>query len=76
MAKTPKTKPRMTLAGPGTGLLPGERILLTPDEAARAIGVSRSKLYRLIKAGLLEAVIVGKVIRVPVDSLRALGQTA
>ena len=30
-------------------------ILLTPTEAARALGIGRSKLYELLQAGVLES---------------------
>ena len=33
-----------------------DRILLTPAEAARALGISRSKLYELLQEGVLESV--------------------
>ncbi|MBA2507667.1 MAG: helix-turn-helix domain-containing protein [Nocardioidaceae bacterium] len=46
-------------------------ILLTPTEAARALGIGRSKLYEL-QAGILESVHIGACRRIPTDALLAL----
>lgn len=55
-----------------------ERLLLTPEEAAGAIGIGRSKLYELLRTGRIESVRIGGSRRVPrqaleeyVDRLRA-----
>ena len=53
-----------------------ERILLRPNEAAEALGVSRSKLYSLLKAGAVPSVRVGSSLRVPVRALERLVETA
>jgi excisionase family DNA binding protein len=55
-----------------------EKILLRPVEAAELIGVSRSKIYELLAAGLLPVVRVGagRLMRVPMAALRALAETA
>jgi excisionase family DNA binding protein len=45
------------------------RLLLTPSEAAHALGVSRSLLYSLIMSQQLFSVKVGKARRIPVQSL-------
>ncbi len=47
-------------------------ILLTPTEAAAALGVGRSKLYELLQAGVLESVHIGTCRRIPSDALYAL----
>jgi excisionase family DNA binding protein len=47
-----------------------DRLMLRPEEAADAIGVSRAKAYMLIASGELPAIKVGKVLRVPVEALR------
>jgi len=47
-------------------------ILLTPTEAARALGIGRSKLYELLQAGVLESVRIGACRRIPVDALTQL----
>jgi len=50
----------------------GERRAYRIDEAAAAIGLSRSTLYKLIAAGTLRSVKVGGRRLVPVASLEAL----
>ena len=47
-------------------------ILLTPTEAAQALGIGRSKLYELIRGGVLEAVHIGACRRIPADALEEL----
>ena len=47
-------------------------ILLTPTEAARALGIGRSKLYELMHDGILESVHIGACRRIPADALLAL----
>ena len=44
-------------------------ILLTPTEAARALGIGRSKLYELMQDGVLESVHIGTCRRIPADAL-------
>jgi excisionase family DNA binding protein len=44
-------------------------ILLTPTEAARALGIGRSKLYELMQAGVVESVRIGSCRRIPADAL-------
>ena len=46
-------------------------LLLKPDDVARELQVARASVYRLIAAGDLPVVRVGKRIRVPFDSLVA-----
>jgi len=48
-----------------------ERVLLRPNEAGDAIGISRSKAYELIAKGQIPSLKVGGCVRVPVDALRA-----
>ena len=45
------------------------RLLLRVDEAARVLGVSRATLYRLVAAGRLRAVRVGRATRIPAREL-------
>jgi excisionase family DNA binding protein len=45
------------------------RLLLKPEEAAIALGVSRSTLYELLAAGAVESVHIGKSRRVPLAAL-------
>ena len=44
-------------------------LLLTPTEAARALGIGRSKLYKLLKSGELQSVRIGACRRIPTDAL-------
>lgn len=44
-------------------------ILLTPVEAARALGIGRSKVYELLQAGVLESVHIGSCRRIPAVAL-------
>jgi putative molybdopterin biosynthesis protein len=43
-------------------------VLLTPDEVARRLAVSRSLIYQLVKKGKLRAVHIGRLPRIrPAD---------
>lgn len=46
-----------------------DRLLLTPTEAATALGIGRSKVYELMQTGQLESVHIGACRRVPADAL-------
>lgn len=48
-----------------------DRLLLRVAEAAELMGISRSKAYEMISAGILPSVRVGGSLRIPVDELRA-----
>lgn len=52
---------------PGEGLV----LLLSIEEAARALRLGRSKTYELIAAGELEVVHIGRCARVPLDAAEA-----
>ena len=45
------------------------RLLLTVPEAAKALAISRSKLYELLAAGLVRSVRIDGSRRVPVEAL-------
>ncbi len=47
-----------------------EPLLLAIPEAARFVGLGRSKLYELVRDGDVEVVRIGRAVRVPVASLR------
>jgi excisionase family DNA binding protein len=47
-------------------------VLLTPTEAARALGIGRSKLYELLQSGVLESVHIGACRRIPTEAVIAL----
>jgi excisionase family DNA binding protein len=51
------------------------RLLLTVPEAAKALAISRSKLYELIASGVLPSVRVDGSRRVPLTSLTAYVET-
>ena len=45
-----------------------EKLLLTPEEVA-ALGICRSKLYELLRAGAIESVHIGASRRIPVAAM-------
>ena len=47
-------------------------VLLTPREAATALGIGRSKLYELLQTGVLESVHIGACRRIPTEAVAAL----
>ena len=46
------------------------RLLLTPEEAARAVGLSRARLYQLLADGSIPSMKVGRARRIPVSELQ------
>lgn len=46
-----------------------EKLLLTPHEAAQVLGIGRSKLYQLMRAGTVASVRIGSCRRIPAASL-------
>lgn len=53
----------------GTARAEIEPVLLTPEQAARALSIGRSKVYELIFSGALASVKIGGSRRIPVDAL-------
>lgn len=47
------------------------RMLLTPEEAAEALSLSRSKVYELLNRGVISSVTIDRSRRIPVASLQA-----
>lgn len=45
------------------------RLLLTPEEAAKVLGIGRTKVYELMLSNALESVKIGSSRRIPTDSL-------
>lgn len=45
------------------------KLLLTPEEAARVLGIGRTKVYELMLSNALESVKIGASRRIPTDSL-------
>lgn len=48
-----------------------DKLMLRPREAAEAIGIGRTQLYRLVKARIIPACRLGNSIRIPVAALKA-----
>ena len=46
-----------------------EKLLLTPEQAAEALSIGRSKLYELLANGAIESVRIGSRRRVPAAAL-------
>jgi excisionase family DNA binding protein len=53
----------------GSDALTKDQLLLTPEEAARALRVGRTTVYALMKIGELRAVYIGRSCRLPVAEL-------
>ena len=49
-----------------------DKLLLTPTEAAAALGIGRSKVYELMRAGTLGSVRIDTCRRIPAAELEAL----
>jgi excisionase family DNA binding protein len=49
-----------------------DKLLLTPTEAATALGIGRSKVYELMRAGTLRSIRIDSCRRVPAEDLTAL----
>ena len=47
-----------------------DKLLLTPTEAANALGIGRSKVYELMQTGQLQSVHIGACRRVPAEALQ------
>jgi excisionase family DNA binding protein len=60
----------MNDGGPRTPSEPA-RVLLRPEEAARAVGLSRSQFFKLLADGSIRSLKVGRLRRVPVAELEA-----
>lgn len=48
-----------------------DKVLLTPIEAAAALGIGRSKVYELLQSGQLQSVHIGRCRRVPADAVHS-----
>jgi excisionase family DNA binding protein len=51
--------------------LPAQIIAYSPADAAKALGIGRTKLYALIAEAKIEALSIGSRTVIPADSLRA-----
>lgn len=50
-------------------IIPTPRVMLSITDAARCLSVGRSTMYELINSGAIETVHIGRLRRVPADSL-------
>jgi excisionase family DNA binding protein len=48
-----------------------KRVLLTPEEAGEALGVGRTMIYALLRAGDLESVQIGRLRRISLSAVEA-----
>ncbi len=46
-----------------------DKLLLTPEEAARALGIGRTKVYHLMTSGEIPSVKIGASRRIPAQGL-------
>ena len=46
-------------------------LLLRPTEAARLLGISRSKLYELLNSGEIPTLHIGRSVRIPLAALHS-----
>lgn len=49
----------------------GPRLVLTVEEAADRLGIGRTLMYALVKAGVVESICIGRLRRIPADALEA-----
>ena len=62
--------PRRDLAAPlGRGTDRAAKILVTPEEAAHRLSISRTVLYRLMSSGDIRSVLIGRSRRIPVSAI-------
>ena len=47
-----------------------QRLLLRPEEAAAVLGLGRSTIYELLRAGELPSVHVGRATRIPAQAIQ------
>ena len=62
---------RMQAPGTRTTAAGQPRLLFTVEEAARALGIGRTRMFELIQAGSVETVLIGRLRRIPLDALDA-----
>jgi excisionase family DNA binding protein len=64
--------PERAQAGPAAVERRPAKLLLTPDEAAAVLSIGRTKLYQLMKDGVVASVLIGGSRRIPSDALTRL----
>ncbi|MGI8815059.1 MAG: helix-turn-helix domain-containing protein [Pseudonocardia sp.] len=52
-----------------TATTPPVRLLLTAEEAGEMLHIGRTKVFDLIRAGELESIKIGRLRRIPLDSV-------
>jgi excisionase family DNA binding protein len=63
-AKAPAKRP---------GIQP-QPLYLRPSKAAKLLDIGRSKMYELIQAGEVRAIVIGGNLRIPMSEIEALGE--
>ncbi len=53
-------------------MIPGDRLTMSVEQAAMALGVSRGTCYEAVRSGQIPTVRLGRRLLVPVEGLRAL----
>ena len=48
----------------------GQKLLLSPDETCETLGVKRATLFKLLAAGEIPSIKIGRLRRIPADELR------
>jgi excisionase family DNA binding protein len=56
-------------------MISGDRLTMSVEEAAMALGVSRGTCYEAVRTGQIPTVRLGRRLLVPVEALRALLRT-
>lgn len=49
-------------------------LYLRPSKAAKLLDIGRSKMYELIQAGEVRAIVIGGNLRIPMSEIEALGE--
>jgi excisionase family DNA binding protein len=52
-----------------SGIAAQEKLLFTPEEAADALSIGRTKLYELVSSGALSSIRIGSCRRIPAGAL-------
>lgn len=67
-SEVPASRSHDSLASSPSAMLP--RLAFTPEEAAATIGVSRTRMFQLLRSGEIPSLKLGRVRRVRIDRLR------
>jgi excisionase family DNA binding protein len=46
-----------------------QKLLLSPEETCATLGVKRATLFKLLAAGIIPSIKIGRLRRIPVDAL-------